>query len=380
MAGVPGFDPSRLFTQLQNTGLAIKDNPLYQLLYLMIQQLIKLTIGSNAANIPGGGGSSSTTIIQQFGSPAFDGQDGQDGLNIVTVSNNNSNNNTNAARIIALLEGDYIDESLIIIQQSIVNPTIITGPPGLMGEDGQDGQNGILFISSASSASVAWTVISNTQTGSINNWAPSGFSGNTEIEWAGASDATITGMAGGVTGQFFTLKNTGTKVIYFIHQSGSSTAANRFQNNVTSIGQGVAPNGVITYIWNGTYWQLVSFFQGAAIPIVGATFTADLGGTWTPGSVVYNYLLEGNFINVFFDFTAMTIVGAPQTLLVTQPYTTATGLFRQLCGMNNAGVRIIGLVQADGTTSTQLQFSRYDAALYAAGAGNVFGQFRFPIT
>jgi len=65
MAGVPGFDPSRLFSQLQNTGLAVKDNPLYQLLYLMIQTILKLNV-TVVANSGGGGGGGGTTIINEF--------------------------------------------------------------------------------------------------------------------------------------------------------------------------------------------------------------------------------------------------------------------------------------------------------------------------
>ncbi len=79
MAGVPGYDPSRLFNQLLNTGLANKDQPLYQTLYLMIQQLVKLTAITSGA----GGGSSIvnnniTQIIQQLDLDNNSGGDSSD--------------------------------------------------------------------------------------------------------------------------------------------------------------------------------------------------------------------------------------------------------------------------------------------------------------
>jgi hypothetical protein len=96
MAGVPGYPPDRLFPQLLNTGLAGKDQPLYQLLYLMIQQLLKLTqvtSGLTPGVIPGG-----NTIINQVIQQIIDG-DGSGGGS-----------------------GD-----------------VIPGPPGVPGEDGENG-------------------------------------------------------------------------------------------------------------------------------------------------------------------------------------------------------------------------------------------------
>lgn len=62
-----GIDPARLYQVLNNTGLQNKDTPLYQLLYNLIGQLVKLT--STQATIISGGGSSTTVInnhIQQL--------------------------------------------------------------------------------------------------------------------------------------------------------------------------------------------------------------------------------------------------------------------------------------------------------------------------
>lgn len=81
MAGVPGFDPNRLFAQLQITGLANKDQQLYQLLNLMIQSIVgvKSSVSSGSGSII-----NNTNIIQQMlGGPAFDGLDGSDGFSLV---------------------------------------------------------------------------------------------------------------------------------------------------------------------------------------------------------------------------------------------------------------------------------------------------------
>lgn len=65
------FDPSRLFTQLLNTGLQNKDSPLYQLIYSLIRALTDLyaQIANLTSGGGGGGGGSVTinnTIIQQM--------------------------------------------------------------------------------------------------------------------------------------------------------------------------------------------------------------------------------------------------------------------------------------------------------------------------
>src|SRR5690349_508174 len=55
------FDPTRLIVQLQNTGLAIKDNPQYQLLYQMLKAMAAINSQQNASS----SSSSSSTVINQ---------------------------------------------------------------------------------------------------------------------------------------------------------------------------------------------------------------------------------------------------------------------------------------------------------------------------
>lgn len=73
------LNTARLKTQLLNTGLQQKDNPLYQVILSLIGALESLETTVNS----GGGGSATTnninnTINQILGGAAFDVQDGQD--------------------------------------------------------------------------------------------------------------------------------------------------------------------------------------------------------------------------------------------------------------------------------------------------------------
>lgn len=58
------FDPSRLYTQLLNTGLAIKDNPLYQLIRELIDALSKITGSVGTTTI--GSGSAGALVNQSY--------------------------------------------------------------------------------------------------------------------------------------------------------------------------------------------------------------------------------------------------------------------------------------------------------------------------
>lgn len=88
-----GIDPSRLIYQLQNTGLQVKDNPLYQLLFQMIQIVSGLDHSVTAiSNTPSGGTVVNITGFPgimsddtgaggdgEIGPPGLQGRDGRDG-------------------------------------------------------------------------------------------------------------------------------------------------------------------------------------------------------------------------------------------------------------------------------------------------------------
>jgi hypothetical protein len=92
------IDPSRLFTQLLNTGLQSKDNPLYQLIRELIGTLLNLTSSVNTLiNNP----ASSTvnnfqTIIQDSGT-----QDNQGNENWPMFSPGGSGSGRTAAQVTA---------------------------------------------------------------------------------------------------------------------------------------------------------------------------------------------------------------------------------------------------------------------------------------
>lgn len=170
-------------------------------------------------------------------------------------------------------------------------------------------------------SSSQWIILTNSDTGTQNNWNP-GISFNTLIEWSGASDITITGLSGGFTGRSFILKNTGTKVAYFSHNNGSSSASNRFKNLVTSSTTAVAAGGYIYYVNDGTDWKLVDHDQGDYItPTFSAgdfTFSGDRTWTVDAGDVTTQaWKLTGRSLHYIWKIASSTISGG-----------TATGFFK----------------------------------------------------
>src|SRR5215510_1351353 len=129
--------------------------------------------------------------------------------------------------------------------------------------------------------------VDSTATGTQNNWNLS-VAYNTVVEWHGASDITVTGITGGLLGRFFIFRNTGTKIAYFSHNSGSSSAGNKLLNIVTAGDTPVAPGGYIGFVYFQTgsgNWNLIAHDQGPLIdiPYSSGNFTAD-AGTWTVDS------------------------------------------------------------------------------------------------
>lgn len=174
-------------------------------------------------------------------------------------------------------------------------------------------------LTDISAASAGWTVISNTDTGAQNNWAPAGLSGNTLIEWNGASDIAITGLAGGVAGQLVTIKNvTAAKIATFAPLSGSSSSANQFSNYATVGNTPIANKGFITYQHDGTNWRILTHEQGASITptYAGGDYTASTG-SWTvdSGDVIgVSYYLRGKQLTVFINVNSTSVSATPVSL------------------------------------------------------------------
>jgi len=163
--------------------------------------------------------------------------------------------------------------------------------------------------------------ISNTDTGAQNNWNP-GIDGHSFIRWAGASDATVTGMTGGVAGRRVYVTNSGTKVIYFVHQSGSSSAGNKYRNFATSGNTPVAPGGWALFEHDGTDWRLINHDQGAAIDY---SSTSTVTGWAASPTVHISYRLRGSAVYVTFEITGTSnATGVSFTVPYTVALTSAT--------------------------------------------------------
>ena len=178
-----------------------------------------------------------------------------------------------------------------------------------------NGITGALPISHLSNGT--FTKVTSTVTGS-NNDLNIGVSGNTYCEWSGASAATITGITGGASGKMLVIVNTGSSVISFSHNSGSSSAANRFTNLITSDATPIAAKGYIIYLHNGTNWIYVSHQQGAWITptFAAGDFTGNASMTWTVASgdvTTDRYLIEGTKVTYQFYYQNTTVGGTPST-------------------------------------------------------------------
>lgn len=84
-----------------------------------------------------------------------------------------------------------------------------------------------------------------------NNYTPTGLADTSMLRLdGGAADRTITGLAGGVEGRIMTIRNIGTtNKLILSNNSGSSTAANRFQ---LASEVSLVPNASITLRYDGT--------------------------------------------------------------------------------------------------------------------------------
>jgi len=223
------------------------------------------------------------------------------------------------------------------------------------------------------------TILTSTATGTQNDWAPA-LNGNTCIEWSGAADATFTGLAGGVTGQRVTVKNTGTNVAFFSHAGAGSAAANRFANTVTSGLTPIGAGGWITYLFDGTNWKLVAHTQGA--PVVPAYNSADFFGsasmTWTVASgdvQGHAYVLNGNLLTVFCSVATTTVGGTPDYYLeVAFPYTASATLVVLGGRINDNGTEYVGdIIVVSGTSYVRVE--KQNVAVYALSTNNTTIQF-----
>lgn len=252
----------RLYQVLNNTGLQNKDNPLYQLLYSLIGQVLNLQNTSSGSSSSSGGGN---TVIINNGIPmmGLDGESGEDGM---------------------------------------------PGPPGTNGTNG---------------ATPALNEVTVTTTGNIDD-LNIGTAEITIIRMNNATLSTIRGMIPTTAGQIVCIVSIGAGQVNLSHQdTGESTAARRLINFVTS---GITPLaagvGAAIYQYDGTTarWRLVSHEQGAciAIPYTSGDFTGNNSMTWTVDSgdlLTYQYYLKGRRLSIDLTVSNSSIGGTPSSLL-----------------------------------------------------------------
>ena len=100
-------------------------------------------------------------------------------------------------------------------------------------------------------------VISPSLTGSVNNWAPSGFANASVIRIGSDGVYNITGLAGGTAGRQMILLNVSASAITLSNDDGSSTAANKFLANASVV---LSPEEAITIWYDGTSsrWRMLT--------------------------------------------------------------------------------------------------------------------------
>lgn len=231
-------------------------------------------------------------------------------------------------------------------------------------------------------------------TGTVNNWVPGNglnSSGSTLIQFSGTADLIVTGLAGGaVTGQTVTVVNnsaTTTAVVYFVNQSGSSLAANRFANNVASGNTPIGVGGSVTYQFNGVSWAMVQQEQGSWISIAyNAAFYTASSGTWTvdAGDVTtIAFRLTGRTVTVQWFFLTTSVSATPAQLNILNG---AWGGFTAQKSMVVAGIlndngtgNAAGISQVTAAdTKIQLVKAVGNFAI-AANTTNAFGQISFEV-
>ena len=171
----------------------------------------------------------------------------------------------------------------------VTGPTGPTGATGFTGATGATGTTGTTGATGSGTA-IGSSVISPTAiTGSNNDYAPTGLSGADTIRQALSAAATLTGLTGGTANRILTIVNIATvaaQTLTLSHESGSSTAANRF--NLPNALNWIIPIGGAAQFWyDGTSsrWRLFAFVSN----------NFPVGSAVSPGVVIGNAVTQGWF-------------------------------------------------------------------------------------
>jgi len=325
MAGSGGFDPTRIFVQLNNTRLQQKDPQLYQVIYHLIGELAKLKVDVSSSSSSSGGGSSSITNINQF--------------------------------------LDSLDNSGYDSFDSMIPGNV--GPIGLSGPIGPPGMDG---LSDYDLGPIGFNINNNfsevtlTTTGNIDDLD---FGNVSLIRMNNASLSTIRGLKAGYAGQIVTIVSVNAQVD-LAHQNSGSSAQNRLINFATSGNTSLAAaTGNCSYKYDGSTarWRLITHNQGSwiVVPFSAGDFTAGGAMTWTVGSgdlLAFRYWLKDTTLAINLDIASSTTGGTPNALLIVKipgGFTTAAGIAINTTALvNNDGITDQGgyiYINASGSTT-----------------------------
>ncbi len=247
-------------------------------------------------------------------------------------------------------------------------------------------------------SSTTWTAVTTTATGTQNDFAP-GLNGNTIIRCNNASDLTITGLAGGYSGQLVIIQAVNASAnVFLAHQSASSTVGNRLVNAATSgntplAGGGATTGGFAMYYFDASAtnaWRLVQHEQGAWITptFAAGTYTANGSMTWTLDSAdvtTQAYWLKGRSLTVSWFLVSTTVGGVVNTNLqignaAWGTFTAAKSTINPVVLNDNGGGNAIGFAQINAT-GTLILLNKVAAANWtlAANNTNVLGQITFEV-
>lgn len=229
-----------------------------------------------------------------------------------------------------------------------------------------DGEEGTAYKTNAK-----FTFANITATGTQNNYDP-GFTAGQPlmVVLSNGSALTITGVNGAETGGQLLVfvggnNSSGTT---FSHNSGSSSAANRFFN-VAEVDMVVNENGWIIYQYdsNVSFWRMVSHEQGTWI-----TYTPTVGsgsGTITTASATGRYRVSGRTVHIQMAVTVTTNGTGATYLSATLPITAGSPA-HSINGIevSSTAYACPGYIAPSATT---VVIRRYDG-VYPAANGYVF--------
>ena len=235
-------------------------------------------------------------------------------------------------------------------------PTGPTGPTGTTGPTGPTGPTGL----------TVWNdhYISNTDTGTQNDWAPGiTSSGNSFIKWTGTGAGKITGLASGASGQQVTIHNDnaiGSGITLSLSQADTgSLAANRFSLFVGGAGvlTPLFPQAAATLAYDGSLWHLVTY-ESSLVP--GARAYASGNQTANTGVVLVlsfdtNVFNNGAVHSTSSNPTRFT-VGYPGVwqFALTWTMAGALGAANYICQIRKNGTTLIANKEDDLTVTSSL--------------------------